>query len=58
MRFRLPRSRPRSEPPQFAVITIIRHPHLGSDEQDLAIKDDQSTVVKDVLVDHWPVHFS
>ena len=55
MRFGFSRSSPRRKPPQFAIIAIVSHPHLGSDEQDLAIVDDKTAVVKDVFVHHWPV---
>jgi hypothetical protein len=32
------------------IVPVIGHPHLWSDEDDLAIVDDHSAVVWDVLV--------
>lgn len=45
---------PGREPTQFAVVAIICHPHLGSDEKDFAIVYDYATVIDDVLVSDWP----
>ena len=45
---------PRSEVAKFAVVAIIREPHFGTDEDDLAIVDDDTTIIGDVLVHHWP----
>jgi hypothetical protein len=36
------------------IIPIVGHPHLGPDEDDLAIVDDHSAVVWDVLVQDGP----
>lgn len=36
------------------VVSIVGHPHLGPDQQDLSIVDDHSTVKVVVLVRHRP----
>lgn len=38
------------------VVAIIRQPHLGSDEENLAIVDDDSTIVRNILVRNRPTH--
>jgi hypothetical protein len=45
---------PRREIAQFAVIPIVREPHLGAYEQYLAVMDDHATVIYHVLVHYWP----
>jgi hypothetical protein len=42
---------PRREPPQFAVVAVVGHPHLGADQEDLFVEEDDAAVVDDVLVD-------
>lgn len=41
---------PRDEMPHFPVVSIIGKVQLGTDEQDLAIEDDDTTVVPVVAV--------
>lgn len=38
------------------VISIVGHPHLGSDHQNLSVINDDSAVIVIVLVSHRPVH--
>lgn len=45
---------PGREPTEFAVVPVICHPHLRSDEEDLAIMYNYAAVVDDVLVSNWP----
>lgn len=45
---------PRREPPQFAVVAIVREPHLGPNEEDRAVVEDDPAVVGDILVDDGP----
>ena len=45
---------PRREITQFAIIPIVREPHLGAYEQYLAVMDDHATVIYHVLVHYWP----
>ena len=45
---------PRREIAQFAIIPIVREPHLGAYEQYLAIMDDHATVIYHILVYYWP----
>jgi len=37
------------------VVPIVGHPHLWSDQQDLPVMNDDSTIIIVVLVRHWPV---
>lgn len=37
------------------IIAIIRHPHLWPDEENFAVVDDHSAIVRDVLVQDRPV---
>lgn len=55
MVFDLAMLHPRRKPPQLAVITIVRHPHLRADEEDLSVVNNNTAVVDDVLVNHRPV---
>jgi hypothetical protein len=48
------RFHPRREIAQFAIIPIVREPHLGAYEQYLAVMDDHATVIYHVLVHYWP----
>ena len=50
MRFPFPMLHPWGEVPKLAVITIVGHPHLGSNKKDLSIVDDHAAVVNDSLV--------
>jgi hypothetical protein len=36
------------------VVSVVGHPHLGTDEQDPSVVEDYPDVVDDVLVGHWP----
>lgn len=45
---------PRREIAQFAIIPIVREPHLGAYEQYLAVMDDHAAVKYHVLVHYWP----
>lgn len=45
---------PRREPTQFSIVAVIGHPHLWPNQQDLAIEDDDATVVEDILMYYWP----
>lgn len=49
---------PRSKVTEFAVIPVIGQPHLGTDEENLLVINDDSAVVVHVLMDHWPVNRS
>lgn len=48
---------PWREVSHLAVITIIRKPHLGTNEQDLLVVNDHPAVVDHVLVYDWPAGF-
>lgn len=48
---------PWSEPAQLPVISVVGHEHLWADQQDLSIQNDDSAVVLDILVHHWPMLF-
>lgn len=54
MRFRFSCSGPRCKPTQFAIVAIVGHPHLGSDQKNLAIEENQAAVVQYVLVNDRP----
>ena len=43
---------PLGEPAGLAVVAVVGHAHLGTDMQDLAVKDEDAAVVAHVLVDH------
>lgn len=45
---------PCCEMAEFAVVAIIRKPHLGTDEYDLAIVNNHTAVICDILVHDWP----
>jgi hypothetical protein len=45
---------PRSEIPKFAIVSIVSQPHLWTDEEDLSVVNDDSTVVDHILVHDWP----
>ena len=38
------------------IISVVGHPHLGSDHQNLSVINDDSAIVVIVLVSHRPVH--
>jgi hypothetical protein len=38
------------------IISVVGHPHLGTDHQNLSVVNDDSAVVVIVLVSHRPVH--
>jgi hypothetical protein len=45
---------PRREMTELAVVAIIGQPHLGSNEENLAIMDNDTAIVPDILVDDRP----
>ena len=45
---------PRGEMTELAVVTVIGQPHLGSNEENLAIMNNDTAIVPDVLVDNRP----
>ncbi len=45
---------PRRKVTELAVVTIIGQPHLGSNEENLAIMDNDTAIVPDILVDDRP----
>ena len=45
---------PRGEMTELAVVAIIGQPHLGSNEDDLAIMNNDTAIVPDILVDNRP----
>lgn len=47
---------PRREIAQFAIIPVVREPHLGTYEQYLTVVNDHAAVVYHVLVHYWPAH--
>lgn len=49
---------PRSEPSEFAVVAVVRHPHLWANEQNLAVVDDDPAVVDHILVCDGPTRMS
>lgn len=51
---RLSFTRPGGEIPHLPIVPIVCKPHLGSDEEDASIVEQQSTVVQDRAVQHWP----
>ncbi len=46
--------RPGGEPAELAVVPVICHPHLGSNEEDFSIVYNYAAVVDDVLVSDGP----
>jgi len=36
------------------IVPVVGHPHFGPDEDDLAIVDDHTAIVRYVLVKYWP----
>ena len=54
MVFPLSMLRPRREKTQFTIITVVGQPHLGTDEQNFLVVDNNSAIVNDVLVDNGP----
>ena len=48
---------PWREVPHFAIITVVRKPHFGTDQQDLFVVNDHPAVVNHVLVYDWPNRF-
>jgi hypothetical protein len=45
---------PRGEMTELAVVAVIGQPHLGSNEDNLAIMNNDTAVVPDILVDNGP----
>ena len=45
---------PRREPPELAVVAVVRHPHLWANEQNLTVVDDDPAVVDHILVSDGP----
>jgi len=54
MIFPLAMFHPRSEITQFSIVSIVGKPHLRSNEKDLAVVDNHSTIVDYVLVNNGP----
>ena len=46
---------PRSKPSRFSVVSIVCEPHFWSNQENLAIVKDDSTIVDDVLVHDGPI---
>ena len=46
--------RPGGEESKFAIITVIRQPHLGADKEYLLVVNNDTAVVNYVLVHHGP----
>jgi hypothetical protein len=46
---------PGREPAELAVVAVVRKPHLGADEEDLLVEDDDAAIVDDVLVHDGPI---
>lgn len=36
------------------IVPVVGHPHFGPDEDNLAIVNDHSAIVRYVLVKYWP----
>ena len=51
--FDLSYSLPGGEKPHFSVVSIIRKPHLGSDEEDLLVVEHHTAIVPYISVSHW-----
>ena len=45
---------PRREPAKLAIVSIVRHPHLRADEQNFRVVNDDSAIINDIFVHHWP----
>jgi hypothetical protein len=54
MVFNLPVLLPWSKISKLSIVTVVSHPHLWPNMQDLPIVDDHSTVVYYVLVHNRP----
>ena len=54
MVFVLSLPRPRGEVTELAVVPVICQPHLGTDEENFLVVNDDSTVVVHILVYNWP----
>lgn len=51
---KLTRNERKTERCSSHIVSIVGHPHLGSNEQDLPVVEDDSNVVDHVLVSHGP----
>ena len=49
---------PRREPTKLAIVAIVCHPHLRTNEEDLRVVDNDSAVIYDVFVHDRPVEVS
>ena len=49
---------PWREPAEFAIVSIVGHPHLRANEKDFGVVDYNSAIVDDVLVHNWPASIS
>lgn len=47
---------PRREVSHLSVISVVREPHFRAYVEDLSAVNDDTTIVDDVLVDHWPIY--
>jgi len=45
---------PRSKIAQLSIVSVIRKPHLRSNEKDLAVVNNHSAIVDDILVNDGP----
>ena len=45
---------PWREVAHLAVIPVVRQPHFWTNEEDLTVMDDNSTVIDDILVNDRP----
>jgi hypothetical protein len=46
--------RPWRKPTELPVVTVVGEPHLGTNEEDATVVNDDSAVVDDVLVGDGP----
>lgn len=54
MVFHLPMLHPWREPAKLPIVSVVRHPHFRSNEQDLPVVNDDTAVVDHVLVGDRP----
>ena len=45
---------PRREPAEFPVVAVVRHPHLRTDEKDLVVVNNDTTIINNIFVGNWP----
>ena len=45
---------PRREISQLAIVAVVRQPHLRTDEKDLVVVNNDTTIINNIFVGNWP----